>query len=101
VSDGDVDPWDLEDFYARFAARVKAAREAAGLSQSTLERQARVPPCTVSRLERGEGDDLAVVALARIAAVLAVPVADLIPVADKPDEPGDEPGRPAGISQWA
>jgi len=97
VSDNDIDPWDLEDFYAQFAARVKAAREAAGLSQSTLERQARVPPCTVSRLERGEGDELAVVALARIAAVLAVPIADLIPAADQPAEPEDEPGRPRGI----
>jgi transcriptional regulator with XRE-family HTH domain len=100
VSDTGVDPWDLEDFYARFAARVKAAREAAGLSQSGLERQARVPPCTVSRLERGEGDNLAVVALARIAAVLAVPLADLVPAADKPDEPEDERGRPKGIIQW-
>ena len=103
---GDLDPEAeaLDRFYAEFARRVRAAREAAGLSQSALERLAKVHPCAVSAIERGETRDLGLLEVVRIAGALAVPVADLIPAPDEPngepDDESDEPGRSAGIVQW-
>jgi len=43
-----------ESFEARFGRLVKAAREAAGITQSTLERNAGLIPTTVTRVERGD-----------------------------------------------
>jgi hypothetical protein len=59
-------------------ARVKAAREAAGLTASTLERNAALLPTTVTRLERGEYD-LPVSELADLADALGVDPGSLFP----------------------
>jgi len=77
----DTDPGgdDLDRFYTEFARRVKAAREAAGLTQSGLERAAKVHPCTVSAIERGESGDLTLPELARIAAALRIDIGELLP----------------------
>jgi DNA-binding XRE family transcriptional regulator len=63
-----------------FGARVKAAREAAGLTQSRLERDAGLTPTTVTRLERGEYDT-PVSELADLAQVLGVDPGTLFPPA--------------------
>ncbi len=70
-------------FVQELGLRVRAARGAAGLSQSRLERDAGLPAATVTRLERGE-QDIAVHELDRIANTLSITLAALIP-----------PGRPA------
>jgi transcriptional regulator with XRE-family HTH domain len=75
MSDGDGPG---EVLAAELGRRVRAAREAAGLSQSTLERNAGLRPCTVAELERGESD-VPVLDLVRIAAVVGVDVRDLLP----------------------
>jgi len=67
-----------ESFEARFGRQVKAAREAAGITQSTLERNAGLTPTTVTRLERGEYD-MPVSELADLARVLGVDPGTLIP----------------------
>jgi len=66
---------------AEIGRRVKAAREKAHLTQSTVERNARVTPCTVAAIERGEihADDFSVVDLVRIAEALSVDPRDLLP----------------------
>jgi len=97
VPETDPDAARMDEFYAEFARRVKARREAAGLSQSTLERAAKVHPCTVSATERGGCEDLSLPELARIAAALRVDVGDLLPASDEP--PKDEPAR-GGQTQW-
>jgi transcriptional regulator with XRE-family HTH domain len=76
TSDEHQDAGDV--FAAGVGRKVKAAREAAGLSQSTLERNAGLRPCTVSELERGESD-LPVYDLLRIADAVGVDVRDLLP----------------------
>jgi transcriptional regulator with XRE-family HTH domain len=76
-----------ETFERRFGLLVKAAREAAGLTQSRAERDAGLTPTTVTRLERGEYD-LPVSELADLAQVLGVDPGSLFPPA------GDEPAAP-------
>jgi XRE family transcriptional regulator, fatty acid utilization regulator len=72
---------DPDDSARRFirgvGERVKARREAAGLTQSRLERAAGLPPTTVTRLERGERD-VEVYELRLIAEVLGADLGDLI-----------------------
>jgi len=67
-----------ETWEARFGRLVKAAREAAGLTQSTLEDLAGLTATTVTRVERGEYD-MPAAELADIAAVLAVDPGSLFP----------------------
>ena len=71
---------DEETFEARFGRPVRAAREAAGLTQSTLERDAGLVPTTVTRVERGEYD-LPVSELADLAHALGVDPGSLFPPA--------------------
>jgi len=61
--------------------RVRDSRLAAGLTQSTLERDARLLPVTVSKLERGEVD-VTVHDLRRIADTLGVSMTALLPTSD-------------------
>jgi len=79
----------MAEFVTMVGERVRAAREAAGLSQSRLERDADVRPTTVSQLERGEGDPT-VYDLFRLASVLEVELRALLPNRTPPTE-----GRPA------
>jgi len=76
-----------ETFEHRFGRLVKAARQAAGLTQSTLEDRAGLTPTTVTRLERGEYDT-PVSELADLARVLGVDPGSLFPPA------GGEPAVP-------
>ena len=75
-------------FVQELGLSVRAAREAAGLSQSRLERDAGLPATTVTRLERGE-QDIAVHELDRIANTLSITLAALIPAGQPAtDHPG-------------
>jgi transcriptional regulator with XRE-family HTH domain len=56
----------------RFAARVRQARLARGWDQTTLARQARVPPATISRLERGMHPGITLVSARKIAQALGL-----------------------------
>jgi transcriptional regulator with XRE-family HTH domain len=67
-----------ETWEARFGRLVKAAREAAGVTQSRLERDAGLTPTAVTRLERGEYD-LPVSELADLADALGVDPGSLFP----------------------
>jgi transcriptional regulator with XRE-family HTH domain len=58
--------------------RVRSARNAAGLTQSTLERNAEVRPALVSALERGE-ENATVEDLFSIARALGCTIGDLLP----------------------
>jgi transcriptional regulator with XRE-family HTH domain len=58
--------------------RVRHAREASGISQSQLERDAGLIPTTISRLERG-AEDVDVYDLYRVSVVLAVDIRTLLP----------------------
>src|SRR6266550_6981412 len=82
------EPTGTEDtFERRLGQRVRRAREAAGLTQSRLERDAGMPGATVARLERGEYD-LPVSELADIAHVLCTDPGNLVPPIGDP-EAGD------------
>jgi transcriptional regulator with XRE-family HTH domain len=79
------EPTGTEDtFERRLGQRVRRAREAAGLTQSRLERDAGLPGATVARLERGEYD-LPVSELADIARVLRTDPGNLVPPIGDPD----------------
>jgi transcriptional regulator with XRE-family HTH domain len=67
---------------AGIGQRVKARREAAGLTQSQLDRNARLRPATIAKLERGEDGYIEVTELDRVATVLGCAIVDLLP-----DEP--------------
>jgi len=97
MPDLDSDAARLAEFYTEFARRVKAARQAEGLSQSALEREAKVRPCTVSAIERGECETLSLPELARIAAALRIGIGELLPAPDEPDDPECPRG---GSTQW-
>jgi transcriptional regulator with XRE-family HTH domain len=68
---------DPESFARQFGQRVRRAREAAGITQSKLERDAGLAPTTITRIERGESE-LTVYDVARVATVLGVSMASLI-----------------------
>ena len=72
-----------EDTSASFARelgrRVRAAREKTGHSQSRVERDAGLPPTTVTRIERGNGADAEVAELWAIADALGVHLGELLP----------------------
>jgi len=93
VSDVDPDEGRLAAFVRVVGERVRAARQAAGLSQSRLERDAGVRPTTVSQLERGEGDPT-VYDLYRLASALDVELRALLP-----DETPPTGGRPV-MTHW-
>ncbi|MEN9786959.1 MAG: Helix-turn-helix domain [Pseudomonadota bacterium] len=61
----------------RIGARVRAAREATGLSQQELAERASLDPASLSRIERGRAG-LHVDTVERLAAALRVPVAALL-----------------------
>lgn len=63
------------------ATRVRAQREAAGLTQQTLATRAQISLRTLSRIEGGE--DCTVSTLARIAKALDIPLGQLV---DEPSE---------------
>jgi transcriptional regulator with XRE-family HTH domain len=58
--------------------RVRASREAGGLTQSRLERDAGLQHATIAALERGE-EDMEVYDLYRVAGVLGVDLRSLLP----------------------
>jgi transcriptional regulator with XRE-family HTH domain len=63
----------------RIGARLKRLREARGLSQLELARQAKVAQGYISELEAGtKGRRPGVVVLQRLARVLGVPVTELL-----------------------
>ena len=66
------------DYVRQVGQRVRARREATGLSQTGLERAAELRPTTVIGLERGEGD-LDVYDLYRLAGALGLDIRDLLP----------------------
>ena len=72
-----------EDTSASFARelgrRVRAAREKTGHSQSRVERDAGLRPCTVTEIERGNGGDVTVADLWAIADALGVHLGELLP----------------------
>lgn len=77
------------DRFAKALGRlVKEARDAAGMSQLGLDREAGIPGSTVAKLERGELFDLPVHVLRRIADALGVDAASLIPSAADEDVSG-------------
>jgi transcriptional regulator with XRE-family HTH domain len=73
--DGDAD---TAAFLRLVGRRVKASREAGGLTQSRLERDAGLRPTTIAALERGE-QDLDVYDLYRVAGALGVDMRALLP----------------------
>jgi DNA-binding XRE family transcriptional regulator len=81
--------------------RVKASREAGGLTQSRLEREAGLRPTTIAALERGE-QDLDVYDLYRVAGALGVDMRALLPSDEeivreaRPDGGNPGGGNPGG-----
>jgi len=82
MADEKADTWER-----RFGRLVKAAREAAGLSQSRLEDLAGLGPPSVAQVERGDLD-LPVSELADLAHALGVDPGSLFPPAAGPQRPG-------------
>lgn len=79
-------PDDRQERFIRLVGqRVRACREAAGITQSRLERDAGLRPTTIAELERGE-HDLEVYDLYRVAGVLGVDVRGLLPADGEPDQ---------------
>jgi transcriptional regulator with XRE-family HTH domain len=72
------DDEDTVAFLRLVGRRVKATREAGGLTQARLERDAGLRPTTISALERGE-QDLDVYDLYRVAGALGVDMRALLP----------------------
>jgi len=79
--------------------KVRAAREARGLSQSRLEHDAGLPLTTVTQVERG-GGNACVADLLAIARALGVPVRDLLPDGPDDDPPPAEDPPAAGTKHW-
>jgi transcriptional regulator with XRE-family HTH domain len=69
---------DTMAFLRLVGRRVRASREAGGLSQSRLEREAGLRPTTIAALERGK-QDLDVYDLYRVAGTLGVDMRALLP----------------------
>jgi XRE family aerobic/anaerobic benzoate catabolism transcriptional regulator len=69
------------EFLAQLGRRVRAAREARGLSRRTLSREARVSERYLAQLEGGEGN-VSVVLLRRVAGALGNDLASLLGPAD-------------------
>ncbi len=68
-----------KSLYLRFVGeRVRDFRDVAGITQSRLDRDAKLTPASSARLERGEYDP-SVYELNRIAGVLGVPITELLP----------------------
>ena len=80
----------VDDVSARLAVRLRALRLAAGLTQAALAQRARVTSETVARLERvvrnraSANVNPSLDTLARLAAALAVDVAELLRPTDEP-----------------
>lgn len=80
---------------SRLAVRLRTLRLAAGLTQAALAQRARVTTETVARLERAVRSrasanvNPSLDTLARLAAALAVDVAELLRPNDAPSQPGD------------
>ncbi len=76
---------DHDPIVARFGARLRELRLSRGLTQAQLAEQAHVTTSYITRLESGSyapGIDL----VARLAAALGTPVADLLPTDPLPDD---------------
>ena len=58
---------------------VREAREAVGMTQVAVEREAALPGATLAKMERGEMWDLPVHDLVRVAEVLNVDLTALLP----------------------
>jgi transcriptional regulator with XRE-family HTH domain len=95
------DDEDTAAFLRLVGRRVKASREAGGLTQSRLERDAGLRPTTIAALERGE-QDLDVYDLYRVAGVLGVDMRALLPSNEeivreaRPDGSDPDGSDPAG-----
>ncbi len=78
---------DHDPIVARFARRLREARTSRAMTQAQLAEKAQVTLSYITRLESGTsapGIDL----VARLAAALGVPVADLLPTTTPPDDLG-------------
>lgn len=73
------DPDPVNTFARELGRRVGAAREKTGHSQSRIERDAALRPCTVTEIERGNGGDVAIADLWAIADALGVHLGELLP----------------------
>jgi transcriptional regulator with XRE-family HTH domain len=69
---------DTVAFVRLVGRRVRATREAGGLTQSKLERDAGLRPASIAKLERGE-QDFDVYDLYRVATALGVDLRALLP----------------------
>jgi transcriptional regulator with XRE-family HTH domain len=69
---------DTVAFLRLVGRRVRATREAGGLTQSRLEREAGLTPASIAALERGE-QDFEVYHLFRVAGALGVDMRELLP----------------------
>jgi transcriptional regulator with XRE-family HTH domain len=70
---------------ARFGQRLREARLSRGMTQAQLAEEAQVTLSYITRLESGSsaaGIDL----VARLAAALGTPIADLLPTTEAPDD---------------
>jgi transcriptional regulator with XRE-family HTH domain len=74
-----------ERFIGLVGRRVRARREAAGITQSQLERDAGLQPASIAGLERGE-QDVEMYDLHRVAGVLGVDLRELLPADEEPGE---------------
>jgi transcriptional regulator with XRE-family HTH domain len=68
-----------QTFSRLLGQRIRAIREAAGLTQSGLERAAGLRPTSIAAAERGESSQLTVEQLHDMAGVLGLPVTALLP----------------------
>lgn len=76
-----------EPIVRRFAARLRAVRQACGMTQLQLAEKAEVSVAFVGRLERGQaGPGIDIVE--KLAAALATTPGDLLPAAAEPDPAG-------------
>lgn len=75
-----------EELLRRAGARVRAARESAGMSQAQLAERIGLVRSSVSNLEAGR-QDMTISRLAGIAAVLSLDLAELVTLGELPPPP--------------
>ncbi len=90
-----------KSFYAALGARVRRAREGTNRSQALLAELVGVPRTSLILMERGD-QRIGVYVLSRMAAVLEIPVAELLADEEHGDAPVPDaarvPGMPADAS---
>ncbi|MBV8658070.1 MAG: helix-turn-helix transcriptional regulator [Burkholderiales bacterium] len=87
------------DINHHIATRIRALRDAQGLSLEALAERSKVSRSNISLIERGESSPTATV-LDKLATALGVSLASLFEGGNEPDEPPSPVSRPADQPVW-